>query len=69
MHHDGEQQVGAAILGGRGEHLRGCKSGGFVPTRLAAGFRVRAAQGCADHGGGGADPDVLVGDDEQPAPG
>ena len=69
MQQDGEQQVGAAVLGGCGEHLSCLKSGRFIPFRLVAGFRVHAAQCGADHSAEGADPDVLAGDDEQPAPG
>ena len=68
MPHGGEQQVGAAVLGGLGEHLRGCQSGRFVPSRLAAGFCLRAAQCRDDYDVEGADPDVLAGDDEQSTP-
>ena len=65
----GEQHVGAAVLGGFGEHLSCRKSSRFVPSRLAAGLCVRAAQCGGDHGVDGADPDVLASDDEQSAPG
>ena len=40
MQHGGEQQVGAPVFGGLGEHLRCRQRGRFVSSEFAAGVGV-----------------------------
>ena len=68
MQRDGEQQVGAAVFGSLGKHLRRRQGGCFVPSHFAESFRVGAARRRYDHGAERANSDVLARYDQQPPP-
>jgi hypothetical protein len=68
VHRHCEERVGAAVLGGLGEHLSRRQGGRLFASFFAQSFGICAARRRHNHRAQRANSDVLAGDDEQSPP-